>query len=113
MMMITHSVEDLTLFPPNKDDILLLTKEIKSWSGFANSLRTDEDRKLFKRMLINGCYKYATAINTKGEPFPTESLLMALIFEQQKMIDWLIVHISSSPFPCFRPSMKKRRRRRQ
>jgi hypothetical protein len=107
----SHSlIEDLTLFSPNKDDILLLIKEIKSWSGFANSLRTAKDRKLFKRML-NGCYKYVTAINTKDEPFSTESLLVALIFEQQKMIDWLIVHISpsfSSP-PCLRPAMKQRR----
>jgi hypothetical protein len=80
----------LSLFP-NKDDIL--TREIESWKGFGDALRTQEDRVLFKRML-NDCYKYSTAINAKGELFPTETVLMSLIFQQQKMIDWLIVQIS-------------------
>lgn len=72
------------LFP--EEDVL--TKEIESWSGFAESLRA-EDRELFKTML-NDCYRYAQAINAKGEPFPAESLLMALIFSQHKMIGWLV-----------------------
>jgi len=38
----------LSLFP-DKDDIL--TKGIGSWSGFADSLQTEEDRKLFKEVL--------------------------------------------------------------
>ena len=80
----------MSLFP-NKDDIL--TGEIESWKGFEDALRTQEDRVLFKRML-NDCYKYSTAINAKGELFPTEAVLMSLIFQQQKMIDWLIVQIS-------------------
>jgi hypothetical protein len=80
----------LSLFP-NKDDIL--TGEIESWKGFEDALRTQEDRVLFKRML-NDCYKYSTAINAKGELFPIEAVLMSLIFQQQKMIDWLIVQIS-------------------
>jgi hypothetical protein len=80
----------LSLFP-NKDNIL--TGEIESWKGFEDALRTQEDRVLFKRML-NDCYKYSTAINAKGELFPTEAVLMSLILQQQKMIDWLIVQIS-------------------
>ena len=72
------------LFP--EEDIL--AKEIESWRGFAESLRAD-DRELFKKMLSD-CYRYAEAINAKGEPFPTESLLMALAFSQRKMISWLI-----------------------
>jgi hypothetical protein len=80
----------LSLFP-NKDDIL--TGEIESWKGFEDALRIQEDRVLFKRML-NDCYKYSTAINAKDELFPTETVLMSLIFQQQKMIDWLIVQIS-------------------
>ena len=44
--------------------------------------------------MLNDCYKYSTAINAKGELFPTEAVLMSLIFQQQKMIDWLIVQIS-------------------
>jgi len=79
----------LSLFPEND----IITKEIESWSGFADSLHTDEYRNLFKKML-NECYKYAVAINAKGEPFPTEPLIMALLLSQQKMIDWLLSHTS-------------------
>jgi hypothetical protein len=39
--------------------------------------------------MLNDCYKYAAAINAKGEPFPVESLNMALLLSQRKMIDWL------------------------
>jgi hypothetical protein len=70
---------------PNED---VLAKEIESWSGFAESLRA-EDRELFKKML-NDCYRYSQAVNAKGEPFPTESLLRALIFSQHKLIGLLI-----------------------
>jgi hypothetical protein len=75
----------LSLFP-NKDDIL--TKEIESWRGFVDSLKSEEDKKLFLKIL-NDCYKYSTAINAKGELFPAESLLMALLLSQHKLIDWL------------------------
>ena len=68
---------------PNKDDIL--TKEIESWIGFTDSLKSEEDRRLFLKML-NDCYKYSTAINAKGELFPTEAVLMSLILQQQKMM---------------------------
>jgi hypothetical protein len=44
--------------------------------------------------MLNDCYKYATAINTKGEPFPTEPLIMALLLSQHKMIGWLEDQIS-------------------
>jgi hypothetical protein len=81
--------EDMSLFP-NED---ILTKEIESWKGFANSLSSTEDRKLFTSML-NDCYKYAAAINTKGQPFPAEPLIMALLLSQHKMIDWLTKQIS-------------------
>jgi hypothetical protein len=69
--------KDMSLFP-NED---ILTKEIESWKGFANSLSSKEDRELFKKML-NDCYKYATAINTKGELFPAEPLIMAVLLSQ-------------------------------
>ena len=80
----------MSLFP-SEDDIL--TREIESWKGFADSLKSEEDKMLFLKML-NDCYKYSIAINAKGELFPTEAVLMSLIFQQQKMIDWLIVQIS-------------------
>ena len=74
----------MTLFP-NEDT---LTQEIESWIGFADALR-EEDRLLFLRML-NECYRYTNSINSKGEYFSTESLLMSLVFVQHKIINWLI-----------------------
>jgi hypothetical protein len=56
------------------------------------SLSSKEDRELFRNMLKD-CYKY-TAINVKGEPFPTEPLIMPLLLSQHKMIDWLTKQIS-------------------
>lgn len=75
---------ELTLFP-NED---ILTREIQAWSGFADALR-EEDRVLFLRMLEQ-CYEYVDSINSKGEFYSTDSLLISLIFVQHKIIDWLI-----------------------
>ena len=77
-------IDYMSLFP-NED---ILTKEIESWRSFVDSLSSTKDRDLFRNML-NDCYKYAAAINAKGEPFPTEPLIMALLLSQHKMIDWL------------------------
>jgi hypothetical protein len=44
---------------PNEDN--LLTKEIQSWKGFADSLNSKEYKELFNNML-NDCYKYTAAI---------------------------------------------------
>jgi hypothetical protein len=73
----------LSLFPNEA----ILTKEIESSKGFADSLHAD-NRELFMSM-INDCYKYSAAINAKGEPFPAEPLIIALLLSQHKMIDWL------------------------
>jgi hypothetical protein len=84
--------EDMSLFP-NED---ILTKEIESWKCFANSFSSKEDRKLFTSML-NDCYKYATAINAKGQPFPIEPLIMVLLLlPQHKMIYWLTKQFSKN-----------------
>jgi len=80
----------MSLFP--NEDIAI--KEIESWKGFADSLRTKEDRKLFLNML-NDCHKYAVAINAKGAPFPTEPLIMALLLLQHKMIKQLSEQVST------------------
>jgi hypothetical protein len=74
----------LTLFP-NED---IVTKEIQAWSGFADALR-EEDRVLFLRMLKQ-CYQYVDSINSKGEYYSTESMLVSLVFVQHKIINWLI-----------------------
>ena len=78
----------MSLFP--YEDVL--TKEIESWKGFANGLSTDEDRKVFMEMFDN-CHKYAKAINAKGRPFTTEVVIMALLFSQHKLIEWLEAQI--------------------
>jgi hypothetical protein len=74
----------MSLFP----DENISTREIESWKGFADSLKSREDKKLFLEMLQK-CHKYTIAINAKGNPFPTEPLIMALLLEQHKMINWL------------------------
>ncbi|HET7148249.1 MAG TPA: hypothetical protein VFI73_07095 [Candidatus Nitrosopolaris sp.] len=79
----------MSLFP-NED---ILNKEIESWKGFVDNLPTEEDRKTFMK-LLNDCYKYAKAINAKAQPFPSEPLIMALLFSQHKMIEWLEQRIS-------------------
>ena len=79
----------MSLFPEEN----ILTKEIESWSGFADTLKSEGDRKLFLKML-NDCQKYALAINAKETPFPTEPLIMALLLAQHKMICWLSKQIT-------------------
>jgi hypothetical protein len=74
----------MSLFPEKN----ILTKEIESWRVFADSLKSEEDRNQFLKML-EGCQKYALAINARGRPFPEEPLIMALLLEQHKMINWL------------------------
>jgi hypothetical protein len=73
----------------------ILTKEIKSWSKFEYALR-EEDSILFNKML-NECQKeeYTKPFNAKGEYNSAESLFMALIFQQQKMISKLIDKLSN------------------
>jgi hypothetical protein len=69
----------------------ILTQEIASWEGFSEILRQD-DRKLFLQML-NECYQLTEAINSRGELYVTESLLMGLVFLQHKMIHLLMNQI--------------------
>jgi chloramphenicol O-acetyltransferase len=69
----------------------LFTKEMESWSNFEYSLR-EEDRILFSKML-NECEKeeYSKSFDARGEyNSTTESLFMALIFQQQKTISKLV-----------------------
>lgn len=68
-----------------------LDDETRSWFDFSSIMRS-EDRKLFQQMMKE-CYKYRDSIASKGELFSTESMLMSLIFIQQKMITSLIENI--------------------
>jgi hypothetical protein len=96
-------IDYMSLFP-NED--ILTKEEIESWKCFGDSLSSKEDRDLFKDML-NDCYNYAAAINAKGEPFPAEALIMALLFSQHKMIDWLTKQISKHESPVNNNVIKK------
>jgi hypothetical protein len=76
----------MSLFP----DEDVLTKEIETWRGFIDKLSTDEDKVVLAK-LLNSCYKYSLAMNehTQTHPFPSESLIMALLLTQHKLIDQL------------------------
>lgn len=79
----------MSLFP-DKDDIL--SRLQSGWKGYADILQK-EDREAFLTMM-DKCYAYAAAINAKGEPFPNEALLMALVFSQFKMINRLVTKVA-------------------
>jgi hypothetical protein len=68
-----------------------LAEEIQSWKGFQYALR-QPNVTLFNKMLSE-CLEneeYAAASKTKGPQDSVETLFMALIFQQQKMISYLI-----------------------
>ena len=44
-----------------------------------------QERKEFEDML-RLCYRYAEAINAKGEPFPEEAVIMTLLLKQHLII---------------------------
>ena len=75
----------------------VLTREIESWKGFEYALR-EENRLLFNKMLSE-CEEnkdYVRAASSKGQSFAAESLFLALILQQQKMISQLIAKLASS-----------------
>jgi hypothetical protein len=79
-----------------KEQENILTKEIESWSKFEYALR-EEDRVLFNKML-NECQQkeeYSKAFKSKGEYNSAESLFIALIFQQQKMISNIINNLQN------------------
>jgi hypothetical protein len=74
----------------------LVNKEIESWKGFEYAL-CKPNSSLFNKMLKE-CLEneeYAEAFKSKGSQFSAESLFMALIFQQQKMISGLIENLVS------------------
>jgi hypothetical protein len=38
---------------------------------------------------IRKLYDYSTAMNAKAEPFPSEPVIMALLLEEHRLIEWL------------------------
>ena len=76
----------MSLFP----DEDVLTKEIETWRGFIEKLPSDEDKAILTK-LLDSCHKYSVAMNAHAQmhAFPSESLIMALLLEQHKLIDKL------------------------
>jgi len=72
---------------------IYLPKKLSHGKDLQIVYQPEEDRKTFTKML-NDCYKYAKAINAKAQPFPSEPVIMALLFSQHKMIEWLEGQIS-------------------
>jgi hypothetical protein len=73
----------------------LVKKEIETWKGFEYALRKPNSS-LFNQML-NECLEneeYLEAFKSRGSQFSAESLFMALIYQQQKMIRGLIESLS-------------------
>jgi hypothetical protein len=66
----------------------ILSDEMQSWESFGEILRSD-DRELFFQML-NECKVYESGAAAKGSILGTESLLMSIIFNQQKIIKNLL-----------------------
>jgi hypothetical protein len=77
-----------------KEEENIIAKRIGSWSNFEHSLR-EEDRILFSKML-NEYQKeeYSKSFDAKDEYHSSESLFIALIFQQQKMISQLFNRLS-------------------
>ncbi|MPZ08281.1 MAG: hypothetical protein GEU26_18010 [Nitrososphaeraceae archaeon] len=76
----------MSLFP--EEDVL--TREIETWRDYIDKLPSEEDKVVLTK-LLNGCYKYAVAINSHAQlhPFPAESLIMSLLLSQHKLINQL------------------------
>ena len=63
--------------------------------------------------MLKDCYEYAAAINAKCQRFPTEPLLMALLFLQDKMINWLTKQISKHELNNNNKEVKNSNKRRR
>src|SRR5215204_7235973 len=68
----------------NNYNSIIQQKELDKWKTYSDILRKP-NRNLFKEMLRSS-YKYSSSIEAKGENYSTQSLLMSLLFEQQKII---------------------------
>jgi hypothetical protein len=73
-------------------DNKILENEIKSWSSFGEILR-NENRIILHQMLED-IKVYSESAKAKGENFSFESMCMALIIQQQKMINQLLKNLS-------------------
>jgi hypothetical protein len=60
-------------------------------------LPSDEDKAVLTK-LLNDCYKYSVATNNHAQthPFPFESLIMALLLTQHKLINQIKLMMQST-----------------
>ena len=72
------------IYDYNNIDSTILKQELDKWYNFSFVLRK-RNRMLFEEMLRSS-YKYSSSMNAKEKDFFTESLLMSLIFDQNKMM---------------------------
>ena len=76
----------------NDNDNILTKEEVVLWKGFEYALR-QPNASLFNKMLseyLENKEEYVSAFKSRGSQHSTESLFIALIFQQQKMISKLI-----------------------
>ena len=76
----------------NDDNNNILTKEVVSWKGFEYALR-QPNASLFNKMLseyLENKEEYVSAFKSRESQHSVESLFIALIFQQQKMISKII-----------------------
>ena len=81
----------------DNDNDNILTKEVVSWKGFEYALR-QPNASLFNKMLseyLENKEEYASAFKSRESQRSAESLFIALIFQQQKMISKLIQQLRS------------------
>lgn len=69
------------------DDDKILENEIESWHSFGSILR-NENRIIFYQML-GDIKAYSETAKAKGKNFSFESMCLALIMQQQKMLNEL------------------------
>jgi hypothetical protein len=71
-----------------------LEDEIESWKGFPSVLRK-EDREIWESMIQKVRENFGEAIERSGKPLTTEPFLMALLLEQQRVINSLLAELES------------------
>jgi len=65
-----------------------LKQEIDSWRPYAEALR-QEDREVFREMLNSVAALYNEAIDRGDRGYDTETVMMSILLNQQKTINWL------------------------
>lgn len=65
-----------------------LKEEIDSWRPYAEALRQD-DREVFRDMLNSVGALYSEAIDLADRGYDTEAVMMSILLNQQKTINWL------------------------